>query len=371
LLLFPSSEYDREEVLLRFTGMPQIQDGVMLLVYRENLSPQFQQWLCQSLYPDKASLLGRGYGIPLIALFPAGNPQSIHDSLHILFRNYPESQDIRAVIIPWQERNNIPLAFRDAVKALDKAKRGFPVLIVPNAERNAMPSIESSPRGFPYETEDALLASLEQGRFDEIDPILKQLCEFFESENLHIPEAVDHVAELIAIIRRSAYRCGYHLVETFAVVPLRILLTFRDLSSGIKVLRELVGQYKYEAGQKVDNLPIWKLSRAFLYVRKNLYGELGLELVAEEVGLSPQYLSKRFKEEYGKSFTEYVTTERIHKARFLLGTTDMSVKAICSSIGYADANYFSRVFKKETGMTPQQYRDRVSDSTVSSIGTTI
>ncbi len=52
----------------------------------------------------------------------------------------------------------------------------------------------------------------------------------------------------------------------------------------------------------------------------------------------------------------------MNRAKFLLGTTTRSIKSICSETGYGDANYFSRVFRKETGMTPQQYRAQIVSS---------
>ncbi len=78
--------------------------------------------------------------------------------------------------------------------------------------------------------------------------------------------------------------------------------------------------------------------------------------MAKEVGISPYYLSKLFKESEGTGYIEYTTKLRMDYAKEQLGSTDRSVKEICRDAGYQDPNYFSRIFKKWTGMTPTEYR---------------
>ena len=81
-----------------------------------------------------------------------------------------------------------------------------------------------------------------------------------------------------------------------------------------------------------------------------------LEEMAREVGISPYYLSKLFKESEGTGYIEYTTKLRMDYAKEQLGATDRSIKEICHDAGYQDPNYFSRIFKKWTGMTPTEYR---------------
>ena len=72
--------------------------------------------------------------------------------------------------------------------------------------------------------------------------------------------------------------------------------------------------------------------------------------------MSPYYFTRLFKEETGETFLEYLTSFRIDKAKELMKDPDISVKDICSQVGYADPNYFSRIFKKTVGKTPTEYR---------------
>ena len=75
------------------------------------------------------------------------------------------------------------------------------------------------------------------------------------------------------------------------------------------------------------------------------------------MNISPYYFSKLFKEEAGENFIEYLTKVRIAHAKELLRNPALSIKEICILSGYSDPNYFSRIFKKQEGVTPSEYRD--------------
>lgn len=95
------------------------------------------------------------------------------------------------------------------------------------------------------------------------------------------------------------------------------------------------------------------------YVVKNYMKPLTLEDVAQQVHLSPAYFSYLFSREQGQTLTEFLTTIRLEKAKELLKTNPtLSISDIAEQIGYDDANYFSRLFKKKTGTTPGLYRKK-------------
>lgn len=93
------------------------------------------------------------------------------------------------------------------------------------------------------------------------------------------------------------------------------------------------------------------------FIRNNLNTGLAIKDVAEHVYLNPNYLSVLFKEEKGITFSDFVTNERIRKAKELLIVSDMSLEEITERIGYQTTSYFIRVFKKLEGLTPNQYRN--------------
>lgn len=98
---------------------------------------------------------------------------------------------------------------------------------------------------------------------------------------------------------------------------------------------------------------------ALNYIEKNYQRGVTLEEVAEHVHLSPHYLSRLFKKELNINFVNYVSERRIHLAKELLEKTDMPVINIALELSYQEPNYFSKVFKKSTGMTPSEYRKKI------------
>jgi two-component system response regulator YesN len=93
------------------------------------------------------------------------------------------------------------------------------------------------------------------------------------------------------------------------------------------------------------------------YVSAFLHEELSLTKLSELVYLSPPYLSRLYKQMTGQGLLEYITEIRISKAKVLLKTTSLKIHEIAAQVGLESAPYFTRLFKKATGYTPQEYRD--------------
>ncbi|MFC4402218.1 response regulator [Gracilibacillus xinjiangensis] len=100
------------------------------------------------------------------------------------------------------------------------------------------------------------------------------------------------------------------------------------------------------------------LIQAKEYVKHHFHQTITLDEVAEQVNLSSYYLSKLFKESFGVTFIEYLTELRMNKAKTFLLNGATPLKEIALNIGYKDPNYFSRVFKKEVGLSPSEFRHK-------------
>lgn len=92
------------------------------------------------------------------------------------------------------------------------------------------------------------------------------------------------------------------------------------------------------------------------YISKNLAEDLSLNSVAEKIFISPQYLSKVFKDETGMNFVDYVTQTRMEKAKELLTSTTENIETIAEKVGYNTPHYFIKKFKERYGVTPRNYR---------------
>ena len=92
------------------------------------------------------------------------------------------------------------------------------------------------------------------------------------------------------------------------------------------------------------------------YMEDNYMADLSLDSVSEILHISPAYLSAQFKKYQEMNFLDCLTELRINAAKELLTDPFRSAAEVASMVGYEDANYFARAFKKRTGMTPTQYR---------------
>ena len=92
------------------------------------------------------------------------------------------------------------------------------------------------------------------------------------------------------------------------------------------------------------------------YIRLHFAEDLALGDIAGHCGISPTYLSRIFAQEKGKGILEYLTDMRIRHAKELLADTNGKIYEIAAEVGYSDAVYFNKVFKRNTGMTPKEYR---------------
>ena len=93
------------------------------------------------------------------------------------------------------------------------------------------------------------------------------------------------------------------------------------------------------------------------YISENISQNIQREQLAKLVYLTPGYLSKLFRRKENMTIGEYITQKRILLAKQLLENTDIPIANISQRVGFVDASYFIKTFKKREGMTPQQYRE--------------
>jgi two-component system response regulator YesN len=118
-------------------------------------------------------------------------------------------------------------------------------------------------------------------------------------------------------------------------------------------------QYAPEAGGPAAPDPI---QQAIDYIRQNHQRpDISLNAVAEAVNLSPSHLAHLLKERAGLSYMQHLTSLRIETARRLLRSTNLTVSAIGEAVGYQNATNFYRLFQRETGMTPAEFRKSAAE----------
>ena len=94
------------------------------------------------------------------------------------------------------------------------------------------------------------------------------------------------------------------------------------------------------------------------YIEKNFSRETPLSYFSDKYFLSKEYLSKRFREEFGFGIHEYILRVRMEKAAEMLRGPSAKIQSVACYLGYKDNNYFSRAFKAYYGVSPSEYRNR-------------
>ena len=98
------------------------------------------------------------------------------------------------------------------------------------------------------------------------------------------------------------------------------------------------------------------VNKAMSFIRLNYMTSITVNDVTNFVGLERSYFSKIFHKHTGKTVQEYLLEVRLQQAKLLLAQTTYSIKEIGSFIGFSDECYFSRAFKRSTGVSPSTFR---------------
>lgn len=174
-------------------------------------------------------------------------------------------------------------------------------------------------------------------------------------ENMPLTEAKARACERAASLVCSRKNPNLLAPEIRSGEYLQDLMSAESVAELTSRMKEFLARFQHK-----PDLPA-ELPRLINQARNLIdeeYGEeISLEIVADKLNVNPTYLSARFKECCGNTFTWYLTSKRMEAAAQMLAQSDASIKEIAHRCGFNDANYFSRTFKNWFGKSPSQYRD--------------
>lgn len=98
------------------------------------------------------------------------------------------------------------------------------------------------------------------------------------------------------------------------------------------------------------------------YIREHIQENISIADIAAQVFRSNQHLMRTFKKATGLSVLEYITNERLQLAKELLVDTDLPINRVADCVGYGNYSYFTRLFKRSVGLTPQAFREAHGNS---------
>lgn len=99
------------------------------------------------------------------------------------------------------------------------------------------------------------------------------------------------------------------------------------------------------------------ISEIVHYLEQNYQSNIALQDIAAHFYVSREYVSRKFKQTFGINFSEYLAKYRIDKAKLLMSNPHLKLQDVAELVGFHDVKYFSKVFKKQEGLTPREYKE--------------
>lgn len=160
------------------------------------------------------------------------------------------------------------------------------------------------------------------------------------------------------LCRRAAYHSGVPVTALHALAIHHITRINEAVSRNVLFEENITMISEYT--ELIRNLAFKQYSatvnKVLEYIFMNLNRDFSLKELAEHCRLTPNYLSAVFKKETGQPVMACAAEKKIRYACSLLSGTSMQIQEVAHHLGYEDVSYFSRVFRKQTGMTPSDYR---------------
>ncbi|MCD8230763.1 MAG: PocR ligand-binding domain-containing protein [Clostridiales bacterium] len=211
---------------------------------------------------------------------------------------------------------------------------------------------------YPLDKERLLLSKVKEGNVKEASAALNDLLGYvFLSSGNDIATVKYRSIELCSLLSRAAIENGAASNQIFSLNNqfMQSVDTYRTTDELCYAMIEVLTAFMdCMFPPALENSRL--IRNAMNYISTNFASPLTLEEVATHVHLNPSYFSRIFKQSLGLSFKEYLTQVRIEEAKRLLDHTEYSLLDIAIAVGFDNQSYFTSVFKKNTGLTPGQYR---------------
>ncbi|WP_416151626.1 helix-turn-helix domain-containing protein [Salipaludibacillus sp. HK11] len=210
---------------------------------------------------------------------------------------------------------------------------------------------------YPFETEKEIIQSVRRGELEETEKLLKKFIDEIIQKGVHEINIQPGMIQLYGKIQHEILHTGIHpghlftgrnlLEELQQIKEQRHMVDWMMTEVICPFIKVLEGQMNIETKRDVEQV--------VAYMQKNYHHDISLESCADAIGTNSYSLSKSFKKIKGENFIDFLTQLRMDEAKELIVNTDLKISDIAEKVGYRHS-YFNRIFKKQTGIPPSQFR---------------
>lgn len=226
---------------------------------------------------------------------------------------------------------------------------------------NDLPLLCNYEKDYPIETEKQLFRNIQNGNLNKSLCFAKKIFDWMtEKYSQKMMDIKLKVLEFVLRAETIGFESGgmlYRFEMRSDYLPM--LIKMQNYDQLYEWFEKKISEVCRNIQTKKEESTMDIIKEAKLYIEQNYQKDILLDDVAKMLHLSSYYFSKQFKKRTGYNFIEYLTYVRIEKAKSLLLNSLKSIKEICLEVGYSDANYFSRTFKKNVGVSPTEYREKM------------
>lgn len=218
-----------------------------------------------------------------------------------------------------------------------------------------------------YYFEMQMLSYVKTGDLDKLNTLFdeallsKQFQEGILAEN-PLRQAKNLFIGLATMVGKvGAIGGGMNIEEAYNLIDLYIQEC--EKAQSVNIIKTLQYNLVFDFTERVakNKLPAnlsKEISLAMQFIKNHTNDQIGIDEVAEHIGKSRAYITKKFRNETGITINNYIITSKLNDAKNLLKHSDYSITEISNILCFSSQSYFQNIFKKEFGITPTQYRNK-------------
>lgn len=245
--------------------------------------------------------------------------------------------------------------------SLVSAEKTFPEVVERLNQRIDDPLLAMRMLERRYEGERKLMQAVSQGITHKAEQMISNSSELMLEMRIEDPVRNMKNYTIVAnvLLRKAVEQGGVHpfYIDGVSSDFAKKVEKIKTVQDGVDMMHDMI--YKYCALVKNHSMKNYSLlvQKVITIIDSDLTADLSLHRQAEMLNVNASYLSTLFKKETGMTLTEYVAKKRVDHAAFLLASTNMQIQNIAQHCGIFDVNYFTKIFKKNKGKTPKEYRE--------------